>query len=288
MTLKKAYKTLILTIILMMVTVVLYAYHVTRLVLQWGMIGLTISAIVSIFSVILSIHQTKHQKIVNVGFWSKHRFELLDWFTFLSISLMVIFMVFTFFFLPSDVEQYSMYPTLKPGERIVISHFEYTPQRGDVIIVEITMDHYPLVSADKYIERDEYGRVIATHDMIYFVKRLVGLPGDTVDYVVDDSDPEQYFVRINGEVVMSPYGERYIVLQDQIDIIDQSLDQGVLIEGKYLAFGDNANGFTKYDPVLGRDREYPGSFDSRSFGAVYESDIIGKVIFRLWPIGSVK
>ncbi len=288
MTLKKAYKTLILTIILMMITVALYAYHVTKLVLQWGLMGLTISAVVSIFSIILSIHQTKHQKIVNVGFWAKHRFELLDWFTFLSVSLMIIFMVFTFFFLPSDVEQYSMYPTLKPGERIVIAHFEYVPTRNDVIIVEITMDHYPLVSADKYIERDSYGRIIATHDKIYFVKRLVGMPGDIIDYVVDDSNPEQYFVRINGAVVYSPYGDPYIVLSDQIDIIGQSLNQGVLMDGRYLAFGDNANGFIEYDPVTGRNVDFPGSFDSRSFGAVYENDVIGKVIFRLWPLGVVQ
>jgi len=211
MTLKKAYKTLILTIFLMMLTIVLYAYHVTKLVLQWGMIGLTISAIVSIFSIIFSIHQMKHQKIVNVGFWSKHRFEILDWFTFLSIALMVIFMIFTFAFLPSDVEQFSMYPTLKPGERIVISHFQYTPERGDVIIVEITKDAYPLVSADKYIERDEYGRIIATHDSIYFVKRLVGLPGDLVDFIIDEDDPNQFLVRINGEILLTPYGEAYIV-----------------------------------------------------------------------------
>ncbi len=288
MTLKKAYKTLILTIFLMMLTIVLYAYHVTKLVLQWGMIGLTISAIVSIFSIIFSIHQMKHQKIVNVGFWSKHRFEILDWFTFLSIALMVIFMIFTFAFLPSDVEQFSMYPTLKPGERIVISHFQYTPERGDVIIVEITKDAYPLVSADKYIERDEYGRIIATHDSIYFVKRLVGLPGDLVDFIIDEDDPNQFLVRINGEILLTPYGEAYIVLDDQIDILNLSLNQGVLIDGMYLAFGDNANGFEAYDSVLGRYRDYPGSFDSRGFGAVYEQDIIGKVIFRLWPMGVIK
>ncbi len=288
MTLKKAYKTLILTIFLMMLTIVLYAYHVTKLTLAWGMIGLTLSAIASIFSIIFSIHQVKHQKIVNIGFWSKHRFEVLDWFTFLSISLMLIFMIFTFAFLPSDVEQYSMYPTLKPAERIVISHFMYEPERNDVIIVEITKDAYPLVSADKYIERDDYGRVIATHERIYFVKRLVGLPGDQIDFIVDEDNPNQSLVRINGQIVLSPYDEPYIVEDEQIDILNLSLSSGILNEGRYLAFGDNANGFIAYDPILGRDREYPGSFDSRGFGAVYGDDIIGKVVFRIWPMGAVK
>ncbi|MFH0767923.1 MAG: signal peptidase I [Bacillota bacterium] len=288
MTLKKAYKTLILTIILMMLTVVLYASHVTKLTLQWGMIGLTVSAIFSIFSIILSIHQVKHAKDVKLGFWSSHRFEILDWLTFLSISLMVIFMIFSFAILPSDVQQYSMYPTLKPGERIVIAHFQYVPTRNDVIIVEITKDAYPLVSADKYIERDEYGRIIATHDSIYFVKRLVGLPGDFVDFVEDESDPNQSVVRINGVIIFTPYDEPYVVEDDQIAIIEVSLDNGILIDGMFLTFGDNANGYTAYDPILDRERDYPGSFDSRGFGAVYEDDIIGKVIFRLWPMGIVK
>ncbi|MBN2299828.1 MAG: signal peptidase I [Acholeplasmataceae bacterium] len=288
MTLKKAYKTLILTILLMMLTIVLYAYHVTKLTLVWGMIGLTISAIVSIFSILLSIHQVKHKKIVNIGFWSKHKFEVLDWFTFLSISLMIIFMVFTFAFLPSDVEQYSMYPTLQPGERIVISHFMYEPQRNDVIIVEITKEAYPLVSSDKYIERDQYNRVIAIHERIYFVKRLVGLPGDQIDFIVDENNPSQSIVKINGEIIKSPYDEQYYVQDDQIDILGQSLTDGILDEGRYLAFGDNANGFTAYDSILGYERDYPGSFDSRGFGAVYADDIIGKVIFRMWPMGAVK
>ncbi len=287
MTLKKAYKTLILTILLMMLTVVLYAYHVTKLSLQWGIIGLTISAIVSIFTIILSIHQVKHIKDVKLGFWSTHRFEIFDWLTFLSISLMVIFMIFTFAFLPSDVQQNSMYPTLKPGERIIISHFLYEPTRGDVIIIEIEKDTYPLVSADKYIERDAYGRVIATHETIYFVKRLVGLPGDEVDFITDETNFNQSFVRINGEVILSPFNEAYIVQIDQIEILMLSLDNGILMEGRYLAFGDNANGF-EFDPITGEEINLLGSFDSRSFGAVYEKDVIGKVIFRLWPIGKVK
>ncbi len=287
MTLKKAYKTLILTVLLMMLSVVLYAYHVTKLSLRWGIIGLTVAAIVSIFSIILSIHQAKHRKDVKLGFWSTHRFEILDWLTFLSLSLMVIFMVFTFAFLPSDVQQNSMYPTLKPGERIIINHFQYVPERGDVIIVEITKDSYPLVSSDKYIERDSAGRITATHDKIYFVKRLIGLPGDLVDFVIDPSNPNQSFVRINGEVIYTPYDEAYYVLDDQIDIISQSLDNSILKEGLFLAFGDNANGFT-FDPITGERIDLPGSFDSRGFGSVFEEDIIGKVIFRLWPMGTIK
>ena len=287
MTLKKAYKTLILTILLMMLSVILYAYHVTRLSLRWGIIGLTVAGVFSIFSIILSILQVRHQKDVKLGFWSAHRFEILDWLTFLSLSLMVIFMVFTFAILPSDVQQNSMYPTLKPGERIVINHFLYEPERNDVIIVEITKDSYPLVSADKYVERDSAGRITATHDRIYFVKRLVALPGDLVDFVIDPLNANQSFVRINGQIIYTPYDEEYYVQDDQIDIISQSLELGILKDGLFLAFGDNANGFT-FDPITGERIDLPGSFDSRGFGTVLEEDIIGKVIFRLWPMGTVK
>ncbi|MBU1094250.1 MAG: signal peptidase I [Firmicutes bacterium] len=282
MTLKKAYKTLILTILLMMLTVVLYAYHVTKLTLQWGLIGLTVSAIASIFAIILSIHQVKHVKEVKLEFWSTHRFEILDWLTFLSVSLMIIFIVFSFFILPSNIDQNSMYPTLKPGERIIISHFLYEPERNDVIIVEITQEAYPDVPLDKF--DDGNGNIL---DRIYFVKRLVGLPGDLVEFSLDPDDPAQSFVMINGVVILTPYDQPYIIKNVDLDNISVSLESGILMDGQYLAFGDNANGFI-FDPITGDRVNLLGSFDSRGFGAVYYEDIIGKVIFRLWPMGAVQ
>ncbi|MCR3906527.1 MAG: signal peptidase I [Tenericutes bacterium] len=279
MTLKKAYKTLIITIILMMLTIIFYALDVSKLALQWGMVGFVISAVLSIFSIVLSIHSTKHEReILKVNFFNRRRFEILDWFTFLSVSLMAIFIIFMFIVLPSDVKHSSMMPTLQEGERILIYHFNYEPEVEDIIILKMTKENYDLVPNSMYIERDRHGNIIRIHDVIYFVKRLKAAPGDLIEFVNYNILKEQYEISINGEVILTPQNEPYYVLQNQREIIELSLEQGILKDGLYLAFGDNANGYLSY----------PASFDSRSFGAVLEEDIVGKAIYKLWPVGRVE
>jgi signal peptidase I len=248
MTLKKAYQTLIITINLMIITVIFYALDVTKLDLTWGMTGFAIATVLSLFSVILAIHTARHSKEVNhPGFLFKYRFEFLDWLTFLSVSLMAIFMFFMFVALPSDVKHSSMNPTLSSGDRVVVYHFNYTPKRND-IVVSYMLD---------YIE-DEY-----------YVKRIFGMPGDQITFV--SIDTIQHSIWINGKKAVSTSGTTYLIDQDGIDQINESITNGRLNDDFYIILGDNANGST----------------DSRSFGAVHEKDIVGKVIFRLWPLGGV-
>lgn len=248
MTLKKAYQTLIISIILMVSAVVLYALGVTKLDLAWGMTGFAVATVVSLFSVILAIHTAKHSKEVqHPGFLFKYRFEFLDWLTFLSVSMMGIFLFFMFFALPSDVKHSSMNPTLNSGDRVVVYHFLYEPKRNDVVVTYMV----------DYIE-DEY-----------YVKRVFGMPGDLVNFV--SIDGIQHSIWVNGKRLVSTSGTTYLVDQAGIDRISESISNGRLDEGYYLILGDNANGST----------------DSRVFGAVHEKDIVGKVIFRLWPLGGV-
>jgi hypothetical protein len=71
--------------------------------------------------------------------------------------------------------------------------------------------------------------------------------------------------------VRTPQQEIYLVSPEQVVILESYLDNGILDAGMYLTFGDNAT----------------GSLDSRSIGAIHEKDILGKVIFRLWPLGGL-
>ncbi len=248
MTLKKAYQTLIFSIILMVLSVLLYALDVTKLDLTWGMTGFAIATVLSLFSVILAIHTARHDKEVSrPNFLFKYRFEFLDWLTFLSVSLMAIFMFFMFVALPSDVKHSSMNPTLNSGDRVVVYHFNYVPERNDIVVT------YML----DYIE-DEY-----------YVKRVFGMPGDQITFVSIDSI--QHSIWINGKKAVSTSGTTYLIDLDGINKISESMANGRLKEDYYIILGDNANGST----------------DSRSFGAVHEKDIVGKVVFRLWPLGGV-
>jgi signal peptidase I len=248
MTLKKAYQTLILSIILMVLCVIIYALDVTKLDLTWGMTGFAIATVMSLFSVIFAIHTARHAKeVTHPGLLFKYRFEFLDWLTFLSVSMMAIFMFFMFIALPSDVKHGSMNPTLSSGDRVVVYHFNYLPKRNDIVVT------YML----DYIE-DEY-----------YVKRVYGMPGDLVNFV--SIDTVHYSIWINGKRLVSTSGTTYLIEQAGINKINESISNGRLNEEFYIILGDNANGST----------------DSRSFGAVQEKDIVGKVIFRLWPLGGI-
>lgn len=305
MTLKKAYKTLFISILLMLLTIVFYAMGLSKLNLQWGLTGFVVATILSIFAVILSIHESKHPRDVKKGnFIMSHRFEILDWFSFLTVSMMAIFMLFTFFFLPSDVKHSSMMPTLQENQRVLIRHFNYEPEVDDIVIVRIERGSYPTIGNSFFYKQerscisftewitgtcqtvnalDKNGDFILL-DEIFFVKRLYAKPGDLVEFVnYGDKDPRdnvqvmRYEIQVNGIVITSPIDEPYYADESQMLRMMMFLENNRLMPGLYFAFGDNANGYMGL----------PASFDSRGFGAIPEKDIVGKVVYRLWPLGKI-
>ncbi len=247
MTVKKAYQTLFISVIFMMLTIIFYALNVSKLALRWAMTGFSFATLVAIISIVLSIKETRHTRDLNEGFWAKQRFEILDWITFSSVSLMGIFMAFMFFVLPSVVKYSSMSPTLKEGDRVLIYHFEYEPDYLDVVIVRID-------------------------DETYYIKRVQALPGDTVKFY--DLGNSRYRIQINGEFPKSPEGVFYELDDLGKQKIEEMMEDEVLKSSYYLVFGDNAN----------------NSIDSRSHdvGPIHIDQIVGKAIFRLWPLGGIK
>lgn len=214
MTVKKAYQTLFITVIFMMLAIIFYALNVSKLILSWAMTGFAFAMIVSILTIVLSIREAKHSREISEGFWAKQRFEILDWLTFLSVSLMGIFLVFMFLVLPSIVKYSSMSPTLSEGDRVVIYHFNYQPEHHDIVIVKID-------------------------DETYYIKRIQALPGDTIRFY--DDGLGSYIIQINGEFPKSPEDLLYKTDQSGKNQIEAYLTSETLNEGYYLVFGDNAN-----------------------------------------------
>jgi signal peptidase I len=214
MTVKKAYQTLFITVVFMMLAIIFYALRVSKLTLSWAMSGFAFAMIVSILTVVMSIRETKHSREVSDGFWAKQRFEILDWLTFLSVSLMGIFLVFMFIILPSVVKYSSMSPTLHEGDRVVIYHFQYEPKRNDIVIVKIDEE-------------------------TYYIKRVQALPGDTIRFY--DDGLGGYTIQINGEFPQSPEDILYKTDEAGKNRMEDMMDGEVLKEGYYLVFGDNAN-----------------------------------------------
>ncbi len=130
---------------------------------------------------------------------------ILEWFDALVFALILVLIILLFIVRTVTVNGTSMQPTLMDGQQLLARSFLYTPQRGDIVVV------------DGYTQ---YGEPL--------VKRVIGLGGDTVDINFETGD-----VFVNGEVLH----EAYIA-----DPTNQSYDVQFPVtvpQGKLFLMGDN-------------------------------------------------
>lgn len=169
---------------------------------------------------------------------SKWLAEAWDWLKSIALALIVVLIIHQFLFNLSTVKGQSMEPTLEEKEWLFIDKFSYligTPKLHDVVILK---------NSSEYTEK-----------RLFLVKRIVALPGDTVEI-----RNKELFV--NG----IPAVESYI----DTPIEDGDLGPLVVPAEHYYVMGDN--------------RHQDESKDSRSFGAVPSDRIKGKAQFILWPV----
>ena len=184
--------------------------------------------------------------------------DILGFIKVFVVSAIVILLFVNFVAHPVRVDGRSMYPTLKDGE------FGFTNvggvllngvERGDIVVVTM----------------EEEGQ--KTH----WVKRVIGLPGDTVSCVND-------VVYINGKVL------------DETKYIDPDYRQSLVDKFGYfnkVPNADNTN-VLDFEEVKLRDNEYyimgdnrPYSKDSRYVGPVKKSQIFAKKMLVLLPISDI-
>lgn len=164
--------------------------------------------------------------------------ELYSTVELLAIAAAIILLFFSFIARITVVEGGSMEETLQGGDRLVISNLFYTPDRGDIVIIQS-----PKVN-----------------DGIAIVKRIIAVEGDTVTILSDG-------VYVNGE---------------RLNETDGSLGYTIDAYG-YYPMAPQVVGKDKIF-VLGDHRSV--SLDSRSFGQVDASAVIGRVLFRIAPLSA--
>ena len=148
----------------------------------------------------------------------------------------VMFIIRIFVFNFTEVEGRSMQPTLNDGDRVIVWQLFYQPDLFDVVVLE-----------------HEEG--------VYHVKRILGTPGDRVDYINGE-------LFINGESINEPYiydgpSTRGFIFEQ----LCQFEGCDVIPDGYYLVLGDY--------------REWSG--DSRNYGLVRRSQIVGRGVWRVAP-----
>ncbi len=167
------------------------------------------------------------------------RREILSWILTLAIAAGAALLIRTYLFEPIRVDGESMTNTLHDKELMLVTKPEYiwgTPSHQDVIICR-----YP-------------------HRTEYFVKRLIGLPGDTVE-IRFDSGKHTNTVYVNGQALDEPY------LTDEKNNSNNAFAPITLGPDQYFVLGDN------------RDN----SNDSRYVGTLTRDQIVGHVRFVFYP-----
>jgi signal peptidase I len=170
----------------------------------------------------------------------------------LAVALAVAFLVQAFVVKPYRIPSPSMVPTLDPGDRVLVARFHYhltAPSRGDIVVFKYPLD-----------------------PRVVFIKRLIGLPGDTLSlndghvYVNGVRQDEPYVQRVNGQPAPTNPAP---ALSGSTMTDPWSLHSPYTVPpGHYFMMGDN-----RLD-----------SDDSRVWGPVPARDLIGKAFFVYWPL----
>lgn len=175
----------------------------------------------------------------------KTKNETWEWIKALLIAFGLAAIIRVFLFTPIVVDGVSMMPTLENGDRMIVNKIVYTigePDRFDIVVFHAE-------------EQKDY------------IKRIIGLPGDTVEYQND-------VLYINGEPYEEPYLDQYKEevaenqLTEDFTLLDvPRIQSEVVPAGHVFVMGDNRR----------------KSKDSRHIGAVSIDEIIGSTKIVFWP-----
>lgn len=196
--------------------------------------------------------------------------DIIEWIICIVIAFVLALSIRYFFGTPTIVQQPSMFPTLKPNQRLILNRWARTikemPSRGDIITFEApTSDSYTYDANDvraKYSNNptSAWGKFVyyvLESNKISYIKRVIALPGEHLQ-IMDGK------VYINGEELEEKY------LQPDVTTSIENCPFYDLIVPENCVF------------VMGDNR--PKSTDSRKFGCIPLEKIESKVWIRFWPL----
>ena len=171
--------------------------------------------------------------------------ELIEWIKAFVIGIILFVIIRNFLFTSYLVSGGSMEPTLHDGDRVIVNRIGYIV--GDIDRQDVIVFHFS--------EQEDY------------VKRVIGLPGDEIEYVND-------VLYVNGEQVDENYLEidNPNILQTGTFTLEGLTGKQTVPEGHLFVLGDNRDGST----------------DSREFGFIPMENVVGEVVLRFLPFDSFK
>ncbi len=167
--------------------------------------------------------------------------EILSMIGWILFIFCLVFLVTTYVGQRTRVEGHSMEPALSDGDNLIVDKISYRfhdPERFDIIIFPYQWE-----------------------PNIYYIKRIIGLPGETIQ--IDDEGN----IYIDGEVLQEHYG------LERIKNPGSAREPITLGEDEYFVLGDNRN----------------NSEDSRftQVGVIHRDDIVGRAWLRIYPFDRI-
>ena len=186
--------------------------------------------------------------------------EILSWVEVIVVAVVLALLIDNFIIINATVPSGSMEKTIMTGDRVLGTRFSYwfsEPKRGDIVVFR-----YPI---------DE-----ALGKNTKFIKRIIGLPGETVEI----SDGVVY---IDGEALQEDYING--TWTDERDGFTFHVP-----EGEYLMLGDNRNNssdarwWARIAVLKGLASNVE---EAEPFSYVSRKKILGKAYVRYWPITQI-
>lgn len=162
--------------------------------------------------------------------------EIISWLVYIGVVVGLTYLILTYVGQRTMVDGRSMNPTLNDGDNLIVEKLSYRfhdPERFDIIV-------FPF------------------DDTKFYIKRIIGLPGETVQIDYDGN------IYINGEILEENYG------------LETILDPGraaepiTLGDDEYFVLGDNRNN--------SKDGRNP------AVGNIKRDKIVGRAWVRIWPL----
>lgn len=223
---------------------------------------MNITYLITVIGVILTIFI--HKKIIKVSFKTKSTiYNILDWFIILPICVVISSFLFNFVFSVTEVSGDSMYPTIKEGSELVLN-YRKDYNRNDVVVINVNGKHNVVIEEK------------------YYLKRIVGVPGDKIRfeqqgddiklYINDNLYDDYLYVSDPNLIKLSSYKSKLFALDEDgkatfgyVDDKGDIVTEEEIPAGFYFVLGDN----------------WCVSHDSRAIGLVRKTDIVGVTKYEI-------
>lgn len=175
---------------------------------------------------------------------------IFEWLELFVVSLAAVLIIMTFFIRHSPVSGESMLPTLHPADVLLLTETGFTPECGDIVIIQTPKDD---------LRRPLVKRVIATSG------QTVRINFETWEIFIDDKLlDEPYLDKTDKSSTMEVYLISYYF--EKVDPLVE-IYEATVPEHHIFALGDNRQ----------------NSKDSRTLGFIDERHVIGEVVYRILP-----